>query len=185
MPNTLPEIVRQKRIEIEARQSTKPFEILKKEVCRANRSFLDSITKPGLNVIAEIKPRSPSAGMLKADLDLGAIIPVYSEFACAISVLTDEKFFGGSYQLLAQVKSMSNLPVLCKEFILHPYQCYLARLYRADAVLLIAKILREKELAELYSIINDLGMLAAIEVQNHDELEMSLALRPRPRHRFD
>lgn len=180
MGNMLDEIISNKKLDILNRQASLELDELKQKVVAGNGSFLHALQKPGLNIIAEIKPKSPSAGTLRDDLNVNEIVRVYSKYACAISVLTDEKFFGGSLELLSEVSKLSPLPTLCKDFILDPYQCYLARHHGAQAVLLIVKILDQEKLEALYKQINELAMTAIVEVQNKIELERALALEPKP-----
>jgi indole-3-glycerol phosphate synthase len=92
--------------------------------------------------------------------------------------LTDEKYFGGSLDLLASIAARTTRPALCKDFIIDPHQCFEARLNGAQAVLLIVKILDRTRLCELHSIIVDLGMVPVVEVQTERELETALAAEP-------
>ena len=180
MPNSLNEIIAYKQQEIEKRKSSFPLVQLKHNVSSGNGSFLRALQKPELKIIAELKPKSPSAGILNSDFKVDELIRTYDQYACAISVLTEDKFFGGSIELLAEVVKRSSLPVLCKDFVLDPYQCYLARNSGAQAILLIVKILSDKQLQELYKQTNELGMTAVLEVQNEAELQRILGLQPAP-----
>ncbi len=180
MPNMLDEIISNKKLEIQRRKALLSLDELKQQVTAGDGSFLRAVQKSGLNIIAEIKPRSPNAGNLCTDLYINEIVRVYNKYACAISVLTDEKFFGGSLELLSEVRQQSPLPILCKDFILDPYQCYLTRKHGAQAALLIVKILSQEELRILYRQINKLAMTPVIEVQNLSELERAMALIPEP-----
>ncbi len=180
MPNILDKIIANTRVEIESKQASLELDKLKQSVKPGDGSFLQALRKPALNIIAEIKPKSPSADNLINDFRIDDIVTVYNKYASAISVLTDEKYFGGSFELLAEVSKKSHLPTLCKDFILDPYQCYLARQNGAQAVLLIVKILDQEELEILYKQINDLAMTAVVEVQNKVELERAMALKPQP-----
>lgn len=96
--------------------------------------------------------------------------------ASCISVLTDEKFFQGSFDNLAKIRAAVDLPLLCKEFIIYPYQMYLARILGADAVLLIAAILSDQDIQYFVKIVNALNMAALIEVHTLAELDRVLAL---------
>ena len=176
MHNMLNEIIIHKKLEIESRKKAFPLDSFKGTIDMGDGSFLQSLQKSGLKIIAEIKPRSPSAGILRNDFHLDQILPVYNKYATALSVLTDSKYFSGSFELLSVVSRRSTLPTLCKDFILDPYQCYLARNSGAQAVLLIVKILSDEELEQLYLQINELGMTAILEVQNEIELERLHAL---------
>jgi len=128
-------------------------------------------------VIAEVKKASPSKGIIREDFDPVAIARAYEQGgATCISVLTDEKFFSGSFANLQLVRSAVDLPLLCKEFIIYPYQIYLARLKGADAVLLIASILTNKDLQYFAKIARMLGMAALVEVHNLEELDRVLSI---------
>lgn len=132
-------------------------------------------TKPAL--IAEVKKASPSKGVIRADFNPIAIAQSYQQGgASCLSVLTDEKFFQGSFENLALVRQAVALPLLCKEFIIYPYQIYLARAKGADAVLLIAAILSDQDLQYFVKITNGLGMTPLIEVHTLEELDRVLTL---------
>ncbi len=132
-------------------------------------------TRPAL--IAEVKKASPSKGVIREDFDPVAIAQSYKQGgASAISVLTDRKFFQGSWDNLANVRAAVDLPVLCKDFIIYPYQIYLARSHGADAVLLIAAILTDQDLQYFVKIAKALSMTALIEVHTLCELDRVLSL---------
>ncbi len=124
-------------------------------------------TQP-VNIIAELKRRSPSAGFI-ADID-DERIRTYGRYATAISVLTDATYFGGSFQFLAEVAEESDLPILCKDFIIDPVQIDLAYAAGADLVLLIARILTEKNLKALYAHAADLGLACLVEIHGPEDL---------------
>ncbi len=132
-------------------------------------------TTPG--VIAEVKKASPSQGVFREDFDPVAIAQSYAQNGAAcLSVLTDRKFFQGSFENLALVRQAVDLPLLCKDFVLYPYQIYLARAYGADAILLIAAVLSDQDLQYFLKITHALGMNALVEVHSASELERVLAL---------
>ncbi|MEO3703565.1 indole-3-glycerol phosphate synthase TrpC [Trichormus azollae] len=179
--NILEEIVWQKEIEIEQMREKLPLRELQKKALSAppTRDFLAALrqgkTKPAL--IAEVKKASPSKGVLRADFNPVAIAQSYQEGgASCLSVLTDRKFFQGSFENLSLVRAAVDLPVLCKEFIIYPYQIYLARINGADAILLIAAILSDQDLQYFVKIANNLKMAALIEVHSLEELERLLSL---------
>ncbi len=128
--------------------------------------------------ILEIKPASPSAGVLKKTLDLESILPIYAQYGVAISVLTDAHYFGGSLELLQSVSNQVTIPTLCKDFIVDPYQVYEARQAGAQAVLLIVKALSDVQLAELNQLVLTLGMTPLIEVQDAEEVRRALKINP-------
>ncbi|MGL5873597.1 MAG: indole-3-glycerol phosphate synthase TrpC [Xenococcaceae cyanobacterium] len=145
----------------------------------ATKDFLAALrqnpNKPAL--IAEVKKASPSKGIIRADFDPVKIATAYERSgASCLSVLTDEKFFQGSFENLWKVRKSVSLPLLCKEFIIDPYQIYLARFNGADAVLLIAALLSDRTLVEYIDIAKHLGMNALIEVHTQDELARVLVL---------
>ena len=128
-------------------------------------------------MIAEVKKASPSKGVIREDFDPVAIARTYEQGgATCLSVLTDSKFFQGSYENLSLVRQAVSLPLLCKEFILYPYQIYYARSKGADAVLLIAAILSDQDLAYFVKIVKGLGMTALVEVHSLAEFDRVLAI---------
>lgn len=143
------------------------------------RDFLDALrqntTKPSL--IAEVKKASPSKGVIRSNFDAVEIAQAYERGgASCLSVLTDEKFFLGSYQNLRLIRKNTAIPLLCKEFIIDPYQIYLARVNGADAVLLIAALLDDHTLIDFIQTARHLGMNALVEVHTLAELDRVLAL---------
>jgi len=181
MHSKLAEIVSNKKVEVQARKILRPAEALAADaslVC-GDGSFLCALQVPQTNLICELKPKSPSAGVLKADFNLADILPHYANEAAAISVLTDEKYFGGSLDLLSQVSSQCTLPTLCKDFVIDPYQCLEARLAGAQAVLVIVKILDDTTMRSIHNECHRLGMSAVVEVQNKEELSRALAINSR------
>lgn len=126
-------------------------------------------------VIAEVKRRSPSGGALREDLDPAAVAAIYEKSgAAAVSVLTDGPFFGGHRQDIAAVKQAVCIPVLRKDFIIDPYQIYEARVMGADALLLIACILSDRQLTEYVNLARRLCMDALVEIHTRDELDRAL-----------
>lgn len=179
--NILEEIVWHKEREVASWRDKLPLVQLQQQVknAPAPRDFLaalrQSSRRPAL--IAEVKKASPSKGLLRADFDPVAIAQAYQQGGAAcLSVLTDEKFFQGGFANLQSVRAVVDLPLLCKEFVIYPYQIYWGRYHGADAVLLIAAILTDSDLQYFLKIIRALGMTALIEVHNATELERVLAL---------
>lgn len=143
------------------------------------RDFYAVLRAPGVSLIAECKKASPSKGLLAPDYDPVRLARTYEQAgARAISVLTDARHFQGSLQHLRDVKEAVGLPVLRKDFIFDPYQVYEARAAGADALLLIAAVLGDHDLAELLELTHRLGMTALIEVHDQAEVERVLPLRP-------
>jgi len=177
MPPSLREIVENKRREVDERKRLAPSDCFQ-SIRQGDDSFAGALRKPGLNFICELKPKSPSAGILQESPDIDSIVRSYEKFASAISVLTDEKYFGGSLGMLAHVADSTRLPLLCKDFFVDEFQCYEARQARAQAVLLMVKILDDNALRSLYKCTVSLGMSAVVEVQTSAELDRALALTP-------
>jgi len=138
------------------------------------RNFYKAVTKPnrrGLNVIAEIKKASPSADIIRQNFDPVEIAGIYQKCgADAISILTDEKYFQGKLQYIQQVKKTVDLPLLRKDFIIDQWQLFESRAAGADAVLLIAEVLRPAELMDLMITAAELTMTCLIEVHGADTL---------------
>jgi indole-3-glycerol phosphate synthase len=124
-----------------------------------------------VNLIAEVKKASPSAGVIRDDFDPVRIAQAYAAGgADALSVLTDEKYFQGRLEYIQAIRSVVKLPVLRKDFIVDPYQVYEARAAGADAVLLIAEALQVNELIDLQILATELNMTCLIEVHDMDNL---------------
>jgi indole-3-glycerol phosphate synthase len=179
--NILEEIVWHKEAEVDQMRERLPLTELRKRVQQApaprdfKAALLSGKTRPAL--IAEVKKASPSKGVIRSDFDPVAIAKAYrSGGASAISVLTDKKFFQGSWENLANVRAAVDLPLLCKDFIIYPYQIYFARSSGADAVLLIAAILSDQDLQYFIKIANALSMTPLIEVHTLEELDRVLSL---------
>jgi indole-3-glycerol phosphate synthase len=140
----------------------------------------EALALPGIGAIAEFKRRSPSAGELRPGADVRAIARAYERAgASAMSVLTEEANFAGSLADLRAARSACALPILCKDFIIDPYQLYESRAAGADAVLLIVAALKDSELTELHERALALGLDALVEVHDRDELARAAAIEPR------
>jgi indole-3-glycerol phosphate synthase len=181
--NILERIVWAKEQEVDRLRQTLSLQELQKQVLSAPppRDFLAALRQsnraPAL--IAEVKKASPSRGVIRENFDPVAIAQAYAAGgAQCLSVLTDTEFFQGSFDYLAQVRQAVDLPLLCKEFIIYPYQMYMARVMGADAVLLIAAVLGDTDLNYFVRIAQALGMRALVEVHTLEELDRVLALEP-------
>lgn len=177
----LDHIVAHKQAELVLRKQERPLASFIDQVQSTSPSLLEQAiqqAKRNVACILEIKPASPSAGVLNTGFDPVAVAKVYENYGVGISVLTDAKYFGGSMGLLEQVSENVFCPTLCKDFIVEPYQVYEARLAGAKAVLLIVKSLDDERLSELTHLIRALGMTPLIEIQNEEELERSLRVEP-------
>jgi len=177
----LEEIVWEKDREVAAARERLSLDKLQGQVADlpATRDFVAALKascrKPA--VIAEVKKASPSKGVIREDFDPVAIARGYAAGgASCLSVLTDKKFFQGGFEVLVDVRGAVELPLLCKDFILTPYQLYQARAAGADAALLIAAILTDQDLAYLQKVARALGLAVLVEVHDAEELERVLAL---------
>jgi indole-3-glycerol phosphate synthase len=172
----LDKIIADKKAEVALRKSQVDLEQLKKKArsMRKCRNFYKAIVKPnsrGINVIAEVKKASPSAGIICEDFDPVAIARTYKKCgADAISVLTDEKYFQGRLEYIEQIKEAVDLPILRKDFIIDLWQVYESRAAGADAILLIAEVLMPGELADLMIAAAELTLTVLLEVHQADTL---------------
>lgn len=177
----LDEILEHKRGEIEAaKMSRNPAGLaLEAKACaRTPCGFREAIrSMRGVSVIAEIKRRSPSKGLIREDFDAVAIAQAYADAGAAcISVLTDQHFFGGTLDDLARVRAVIDTPILRKDFVIDQYQIDEARVVGADAVLLIVAALDDDLLKEFYDHATGLGLDVLVEVHDEKELERALAI---------
>ena len=175
MQDVLAEIVKHKRTEVAEASARRPLAEVRAAALDSAppRNFFAAVTRPKqtLRVIAEIKKASPSAGVIREDFDPVTLAMAYAEHgAAAISCLTDERFFQGSLDFIARIKSAVPLPVLRKDFILDPYQVYEARAAGADAILLIAECLGEAQLIDLLILATELKLTSLIEVHDYESL---------------
>lgn len=156
---------------LEIRKNADPHRLLEALVGTAQRA------DPTLKIIAEFKRRSPSAGIIRDDLTVSEIVRCYERGgACAISVLTDEEYFGGSIADLCAARSATGLPLLRKDFIIDPIQIFEAAAAGADAVLLIVAALDDVSLGKLRAVAEDeLGLDALVEAHTSGELTRALA----------
>jgi indole-3-glycerol phosphate synthase len=179
--NILEEIVWHKEAEVEKLRQQLPLEHLQQQI-RQQQPPLDFAAALGRSesavaLIAEVKRASPSRGVLRQDFNAIDLAQTYAAAgASCLSVLTDSKFFQGSGDYLRQIRETVALPLLCKEFILYPYQILWARSLGADAVLLIAALLNNDTLNYFLKLIHKLGMTALVEVHTLTELDRVLEL---------
>src|SRR5947199_500932 len=177
MPSVLEQILQSKREEVEQRKAARPVETLKEIIATLGRprNFFQAVTRPPLpgkkpvNLIAEVKKASPSAGVIRTDFDPVRIAQEYAAGgADALSVLTDEKFFQGHLDYIHAVRDVVKLPVLRKDFLIDPYQVYESRAAGADAILLIAECLETSQLIDLQILATELHLTCLIEVHDLD-----------------
>jgi indole-3-glycerol phosphate synthase len=174
MNDILERIVASKRRELAEAKQRVPEAALQRRIAHAAppRDFRGALENgPGIQIIAEAKKASPSAGVLRADFDPVAIARVYEQHGAAcISVLTDEPFFQGHLRYLEAIRAAVERPLLRKDFLLERYQLLEARAAGADAVLLIAEILNDNELPHLLKQAQELGLQALVELYDRANL---------------
>ena len=173
----LNKIIKYKKEKIANEKSKMPFKTLIKGLCltEPSRNFKESFTDNKLSIIGEIKKASPSKGIIKEDFCPQQIAKLYDENKVdAISVLTEDKFFKGSNLYLKQVREITNLPILRKDFIIDSFQIYQSKILGADAILLISTILTKRQLIDFQKIAKILGLCCLVEVHNKEELDIVL-----------
>lgn len=186
MPATLREIVEHTRVVVETNKSSVPESEFRSRIKDLDtpRDFFEALTAPteGTRVIAEVKRRSPSAGLIRPEYDSDGFDPSriaqqYSKAgASAISCLTDEKFFGGDLRFLRIIKDSIDLPVLRKDFMIDPYQIVEARAHDADAILLIAECLSDDQIRDMLDLSHELGLSVLLEVHSRENLLRALPI---------
>lgn len=168
-------LIHKKKEIIEKKKKISIFSLKKKITNTLSSNFKESITKNKINLIAEIKKKSPSAGILKKNIDPIFYAKSYQKYgAAAISVLVDKKFFGGNCKYIKDVVKNVSLPILYKEFVIDSYQIYEAKILKCSAILLIAKILSLKKLQKFVDLSYKLGLEPLVEVHNEQDLDKSL-----------
>jgi len=174
VPDILARIVDQKKAE--ARRITPELESDAERLIAGRRDFAGSLTKTSPAIIAEVKKASPSRGLLAQDFDPAAIARSYENGgAAALSVLTDGPNFQGSLDDLKMARASVELPVLRKDFTIGEFDIIEASAAGADAILLIAAILDERQLRLYRELATRYGMTALVEVHNEDELDLAIA----------
>ncbi len=175
--NVLARIAARKREEVRARERARPADVLRTGLVRSGRDLEAALRAPHAGYVLECKRASPSAGALvtREAYDPAGIAAIYAPFADAVSVLTDEVDFGGSYADLAAVRRAIDLPILAKDVVVAPYQVLEARAAGADAVLLMLSVLDDAAYAACHAVAMEWGMHVVCEV--HDELELARATR--------
>jgi indole-3-glycerol phosphate synthase/phosphoribosylanthranilate isomerase len=169
-------ILAHKRQELAGRQAAVPLAALRERAVPTTRRFAEALRRGWPGFILEVKFASPSGGIIRAGADLGPIVASYGRHADAVSVLTDERFFGGSLARLAELRDRLAQPLLCKDFILDPYQVVEARVHGADAILLILAAIDDATWQAAAAAARGLGMDVLTEVHDEAELRRALAL---------
>jgi Indole-3-glycerol phosphate synthase len=172
--NILDKIIQTKREEMTVSRAEKPFETLYEEAKTVSRpvvSFSEALLNSESGIIAEFKRKSPSKGWFRADADPREIVAGYATAgAAAVSVLTDREYFGGSLDDLRTARTVTDIPLLRKDFIIDPYQICEARIAGADVILLIAAALTPAQCSELAAFARSLGLEVLLELHNESEL---------------
>ena len=172
--NILDKIIADKKAEVKLKKEAIPVEAwtILPDYDAKRKSLKASLLKENSSgVIAEFKRRSPSKGIINEKVDLSDVISGYNEFAAGISVLTDEKYFGGSNNDLIEARNIASIPILRKDFIIDEYQLYEARGIGADVILLIAANLTKQQVNQFASKAKELDLEVLLEIHNEDELE--------------
>jgi indole-3-glycerol phosphate synthase len=175
--SVLDRIVDATREDVARRRETVPLAQLEQQAARTreDRPFSEALTRPGISLIAEHKRRSPSAGEIRQGSTVTEIVRAYENGgAAALSILTEQRHFGGSLDDLREARAASVLPILRKDFVVDPYQVYESAVAGADALLLIVAALDDDDLALLYREALALDLDVLVEVHDEDELERAL-----------
>lgn len=175
----LQKIVDDKLIYLEERKQQQPLDSFIDKVLPSSRRFYEALSAKRPVFILECKKASPSKGLIREDFDPAVIANIYAPYASAISVLTDEKYFQGNMAYLTTVSRTVKQPVLCKDFIVDPYQIYLARYYQGDAILLMLSVVSDEQYIALAEVAHQLNMGVLTEVSNEEELERAIKLKAR------
>jgi indole-3-glycerol phosphate synthase len=173
------ELVEAARAGVERRRAEVPLEDLARRLSERpeQRPFGEAMTRPGLSLVAEFKRRSPSAGQIRDGAEPAELARAYEEGgAAALSVLTDERHFGGSLSDLSESRAACELPILQKDFVVDRYQVYEAAVAGADAILLIVAALDDDDLDAFHAEARELDLDCLIEVHRESELERALTV---------
>lgn len=175
----LDKILRDKALEVESAIKNQPLSYSTVISARQTevRDFRQALSQPGkLNIIAEIKKASPSAGLIRPDFNHLSIAADYetSGLVDAISVITESKYFQGKLGFIKEIKAITTMPLFRKDFIFDEYQIYESYLAEADALLLIAAALESKQLKHLLGVVHSLGLNALVETHSREEIEQAL-----------
>jgi indole-3-glycerol phosphate synthase len=175
--SVLERIVDSTREDVARRRQAVPLSELEQQAAgtRDDRPFSEALTRPGISVIAEHKRRSPSAGEIRQGATVTEIVEAYERGgAAAVSILTEQRHFGGSLDDLREARAASVLPILRKDFIVDPYQVYESAVAGADAILLIVAALDDDDLGLLHREATGLDLDVLVEVHDEQELERAL-----------
>ncbi len=176
--NILEKICNLKKKNIESLKKTISVqELMHKKRKVQKKSFIDSFKKDKLNLIAEIKKKSPSAGLIRKDFNVIEIAKLYKKAGAeCLSILTEKNFFGGNIHFMDTVKKATNLPILRKDFIIDEWQIYESYHHGADCILLIVAILEDKQIKNYLNIAKNLNLDVLVEVHNETETKRAIDL---------
>ncbi|WP_274967710.1 bifunctional indole-3-glycerol-phosphate synthase TrpC/phosphoribosylanthranilate isomerase TrpF [Succinimonas amylolytica] len=177
--NVLATILNAKPAWIREMQNRFPEEEISRNLIKSERSFYEALSRGKTRFILECKKASPSRGLIRPDFDPVAIARVYENYAAAISVLADERYFQGKYEYIREVSRAVRLPVLCKDFIYAPYQVLLARYFGGDAILLMLSVLTDEAYLRLADLAHSLGMGILTEASGEEEIARAVRLGAR------
>ena len=172
--NILDKIIENKKLELQKLKKLKPLSNFRSKIKPSTRDFKKAISKNALNLIAEIKKASPSAGKIAKSFNPVRVASIYNNYADAISIITDKKFFKGDIRYFKKIDKITEVPLLRKDFIIDKYQIYESRYNGADAILLIAGILSIRQINKFISIAKKLNMHCLVEVHTKEELKKVL-----------
>ena len=175
----LDDIVQAKKLRLPEHKKLISEDEMRKMALNSKRqtiSFYDALAGKGLSIIGEFKKASPSHGTMNSKVDLTLRIDQYNKAVDAISCLTEEDYFKGGVEYLKSIRSMSDLPIIRKDFIIEEYQVYEAKVIGADAILLIAAILDDDTFKRLYDLAYSLGLDVLCEVHDREEMERMVNL---------
>lgn len=179
----LDQIVEDKKVRLVEHKKNIPFEEMRRlaeaKETRCKDSFYQALAKPGLSIIGEFKKASPSLGNITSQINLIDRIDAYNASVDAISCLTEEDHFLGNVDYLKEIRKITNLPIIRKDFMIDEYQFYEAKEIGADAVLLIAAILEQKQMESFYQLARSLELDVLVEVHNEQEMERAMLIDPR------
>ncbi|MEY4778438.1 MAG: indole-3-glycerol phosphate synthase TrpC [Bacteroidota bacterium] len=172
--NILDTIVARKKAEVDERKKRKPLDVIKLDAfyIRNTISLVEGLSRPNASgIIAEFKRKSPSKGVINDRVDLLEVTKGYQDAgASAVSILTDEYFFGGDDQDVVRAREVLDIPILRKEFIIDEYQVHEAKALGADLILLIAACLTKEEVVRFSTVARSLGLEVLLELHDEDEL---------------
>jgi len=174
--NILTKIIENKQRELVVRKKLLSLEHLKRNLAPSLKSLFDALNSEKSDFIFECKKASPSKGLLRKNYNLDKILSIYKDYASAISVLTDHRYFQGSFEHLKKVTRTAEQPILCKDFFIDIYQVYEARYFGADAILLMLSVLNDEQYRLLASVAKEMKLDILTEVHSDEEMKRAIHL---------